>query len=77
MGNFFYFDTDGKVLPKNKVVSFTLPTQMQFGSKATAVLVEVAEVANTASNSVMASNFALNIILSASLQQLWSMVNTQ
>ena len=77
VGNFFFFDTDGKVLPKNKVVSYKLPTQMQFGTKATAVLVEVAEVANSASNGVMASNLALNIILSASLQQLWSMVNTQ
>ncbi len=77
MGNFYYFDTDGMVLPKNKVVTFTLPTQMQFGSKATALLVEVAEVANSASNTVMVSNLALNIILSASLNQLWSMVNTQ
>ena len=49
---------------------------MQFGTKATAVLVEVAEVTNIASNGVMVSNLALNIILSASLQQLWSMVNT-
>jgi hypothetical protein len=30
-----------------------------------------------ATNTIMAGNLALNIILSASLQQLWSMINTQ
>ncbi len=65
------------MLPKNKVVTYNLPTQMQFGTMATTVLVEVAEVANSASTGVMASNLALNVILSASLQQLWSMINTQ
>jgi hypothetical protein len=28
-------------------------------------------------NSIMAGNFVMNVILSASLQQLWSMINTQ
>ena len=32
VGNFFFFDTDGMVLPKNKVVSYKLPSQMQFGT---------------------------------------------
>ena len=49
---------------------------MQYGSKATAALQVFAEVANSASNGVLVSNLALNIVLSASLQQLWSMVNT-
>ena len=76
VGNFFFFDKDGMVLPKDKTIYKELPLQMQFGSKATAALVAVAEVANTASNGVLASNLVLNIVLSASLQQLWSMVNT-
>ena len=77
VGNFFFFDQDGMVLPKDKTIYKELPLQMQFGSKATAALVAVAEVANSASNGVLVSNLALNIVLSASLQQLWSMVNTQ
>jgi hypothetical protein len=77
VGNFFFFDQDGMVLPKDKTIYKELPLQMQFGSKETAALVAVAEVANSASNGVLASNLVLNIVLSASLQQLWSMVNTQ
>jgi hypothetical protein len=77
VGNFFFFDAEEKVLQKNKVVTYNQPTQMQFRTMATTVLVEVAEVANSASTGFMASNLALNVILSASLQQLWSMIKTQ
>ncbi len=76
VGNFFFFDQDGMVLPKDKTIFKELPPQMQYGSKATAALQVFAEVANSASNGVLVSNLALNIVLSASLQQLWSMVNT-
>ena len=34
-------------------------------------------VMKTATNTLMAGNFVLNVFLSASLQQLWSMINTQ
>ena len=49
---------------------------MQYGSTATKALVAVAGMAGGASNGIMATNLFVNIILSASLQQLWSMVNT-
>jgi hypothetical protein len=37
----------------------------------------VVDVAKTSTNTVLATNFVLNIFLSASFQQLWSMINTQ
>lgn len=53
-----------------------LPVQMPL-TAATRALAVVTQVASAASNGIMATNMFLNVILSASLQQLWSMVNTQ
>ena len=63
-------------MPKDFTINTILPPQMQYSSKATKALVAVAAMAGGASNVVMATNLLVNIILSASLQQLWSMVNT-
>jgi len=43
----------------------------------TAVAIQSAGVViQSATNTLMAGNFVLNVVLSASLQQLWSMINT-
>jgi hypothetical protein len=44
----------------------------------TAIAIQSAGVVmKSATNTLMAGNFVLNVVLSASLQQLWSMINTQ
>ena len=74
-GNFYFFDVKGNVLPMNTVIKYKLPKQMP-NNAATRAAAEVAELASTTTNCVMSANLFLNIILSASLNQLWSMVNT-
>ena len=64
------------MIAKDFTAESILPPQMQYGSTATKALVAVAGMAGGASNGIMATNLFVNIILSASLQQLWSMVNT-
>ena len=41
------------------------------------ILVAVIEKAGTASNALLASNMGFNFVLSASLNQLWSLIATQ
>ena len=74
-GNFYYFDTRGNVLPKNTVLKYRLPKQMPYNA-VTRSAAEVAIVLKDTTTCVMSANLFLNVVLSASLQQLWSMVNT-
>jgi hypothetical protein len=65
-GNFYFFDTRGKVLPMNTVIKYRLPKQMPYNS-ATRAAAEVVVVASASTTCVMTANLALNIVLSASL----------
>ena len=35
VGNFFYFDVYGQIMPKNLIIDSILPPQMQYASKST------------------------------------------
>ena len=75
VGNQFFFDKFGSTISAGKTLSAKLPKQMN--SKTASTIQTVTVVMKQATNTLMAGNLALNIILSASLQQLWSMINTQ
>ena len=53
-----------------------LPTQLQMGGSEEKIQ-SVISWASESSKVAMASNFVINILISASLNQLWSMINTQ
>ena len=57
-------------------MSKKIPTQRP-KEGADQVAIEALETAATGSKAALMGNFALNLILSASLNQLWSMINTQ
>lgn len=58
------------------VLERELPTQIQLGG-AEETIQEALSAASDSSKVAMASNFVMNILISASLNQLWAMINTQ
>jgi len=73
--HFFFFDTDGLFLPKDTVARKSLPTQLPTGGVAEA-LADQGTSSTVATQAMMGGNLIMNIILSASLNYLWGMVNT-
>lgn len=72
-----FYDKNGQSLTANsKVLLKNIPRQ--FPDQATAAAFEkAAEVADNASTAFLAGNVFLNIVLSASFQYLWDMINAQ
>jgi hypothetical protein len=59
-----------------KIIERYLPTQSSSGGSSAAVVAAVESAASTA-KAVVIGNFIFNLLMSASLNQLWSMINTQ
>ena len=75
VGNEFFFDNFGSTISPRKTLFAKLPKQMD--SQTASAIQTATGVMKQATNTVLAGNLAVNILLSASMQQLMSMINTQ
>ena len=74
-GFYFFFSQYGKTVKPETVLIQKIPKQYA-ATGLTASLAAAKDTLSSTTNAVMAGNMVLNIVLSASLQQLWSMINT-
>ena len=72
-----FYSTRGNVIAQeNRVISQSIPRQLEQG-QATEFLESFVDVARASAQTVILSNFVLNAFITAALQQVWSMINTQ
>ena len=71
-----FFKAANGYRPKHFMIAAELPKQIQLGSMDESVL-GVADSASTASQGVVIGNLILSLMLSASLNQMWSMIEAQ